>query len=146
LLTDEFARLSKTVNLFVNLNKEVIGGRNFKTKGFSPQQREEIPKIIAEYIKSELTGGQVSKPSFITQIEITPNKDSRVDLELAERYFTQDNFSDQLIKRIEKKEKRADDYRSVHDFDQLWLLIVIDDVSSFSGFDLHTVVMPVIQK
>lgn len=146
LLADEFGYLSKTVNIFVDFNGEVINGRSFKHKGFSLPQREIIPQIIAEYIKSELTGGDVPKPAFISQVEITPNKDSRVDLLLAERYFTQDDFTEQLIRRIGKKEERANAYRSVTNINQLWLLIVIDDVSSFSGFSIETAMVPAIQQ
>jgi hypothetical protein len=146
LLADELGYLSKTVNIFIDFNREVINGLSFNTKGFSSKEREEIPKIIAEYIKSALTGGNIPKPSFIIQVEITSNNDSRIDLELAERYFTQEDFAKLLINRIDKKETRADNYRSVNDFNELWLLIVIDDVSSFSGFDIETAIVPIIAK
>ena len=145
LIAHKYGHLSKTVNIFVDFNQEVIDQRTFKSKRFTRPQKEQIPKLIAEYILSELTGGTIQKPAFITQTEITENHDSRIDLLLAERYFTQEDFMQQLIQRIQKKEKRTIAYRRATNLENLWLLIVIDDISSFSGFNVETAMVPVIK-
>lgn len=138
----ELNHLSKTVNIFIDYNENIIGENNFKNKRFTPEQKKEIAQTMADYIKSELTEGNVPKPNYIIQIKITPNKDSRVDLELAESYFTNPEFTEILLERIQKKEKKANRYRSETNLNIIWLLIVIDDVNSFSGFDLKTAKFP----
>lgn len=145
IIAQKLSRLSKTVNIFIDYNKTVIGDGDFNNRKFTPEQRSELPNIIANYIKSELTGGDVSKPDFISQVKITPNKDLRVDLELAESYFTQAEFSDLLLKRIANKERLADNYRNATKVNALWLLIVIDDVNSFSSFNLESARIPKIE-
>ncbi|TDH18145.1 hypothetical protein EXU57_24145 [Segetibacter sp. 3557_3] len=142
----DLAHLSKTVNIFIDHSKKVIGEGDFHNRSFSVQQRNELPQIIANFIISELTGGIVLKPDFISRIEITPNQDTRVDIELAESYFTENEFSILLLERIAKKERRVDDYRNAIKVDALWLLIVIDDINSFSGFNLESATIPKIKS
>jgi hypothetical protein len=122
LLEVELNHINKTVNIFVDLNQKVIGECTFKNKRFTASQKTEVSKIIATYIKSELIGGNIPRPDFITHIEITPNKDDRIDLLLGEEYFTRNDFEEQLITRIERKEPRANAYRCATKFDQLWLI------------------------
>lgn len=146
LIATEFNHLSKTVNIFIDYNQNVIGESNFKNKRFTPEQRRQISETLAEYIKSELTEGNVPKPNYIIQTKITSNKDSRVDLELAESYFTLSDFNDLLLERIQKKEERANSYRSEATLSVVWLLIIVDDINSFSGFDLKTAKFPKIEN
>jgi hypothetical protein len=138
--------LSKTVNIFIDYNHNVVGLKNFKNRQFTIEQKKELVHTIAKYIKSELTGGNTPKPDFISQIKITSNKDSRVDLELAESYYTNQEFTDILLQRIQKKEIKANNYRIESNLSIVWLLIVIDDVHSFSGFDLKTAKFPQIEN
>ena len=145
IIAKDLSYLSKTVNIFIDYNKYVIGEGNFDNRKFDSEQKDLIPSIIADFIRSELTTGNVPKPAFISQVEITPNKDSRVDLELAETYFTKTQFSDILLKCIAKKEDKVYNYRNARAVDFLWLLIVVDDVNSFSGFDLESAIMPQIE-
>lgn len=145
IIANDFSYLSKTVNIYIDYSKNVIGDGNFDNRKFSKEQKQKIPLIIADFIRSELTGGNVPKPTFISQVEITPNKDSRIDLELAESYFTKTEFTDQLLECITKKEDKADNYRNARTVNALWLLIVIDDVNSFSGFSLESRNMPKIE-
>ena len=145
IIAKDLAHLSKTVNIFIDYNKNVIGDANFDNRNFNIEQKNQIPIIIADFVRSELTGGNLLQPSFISQIEITSNKDSRVDLELSETYFTKTEFSDQLIECIAKKEDKVYKYRNARKVDLLWLLIVVDDVNSFSGFNLESAAMPKIE-
>ena len=142
IIANDLSHLSKTVNIFIDYDKNVIGEGNFDNRKFNSKQKNQIPKIIADFIRSELTTRNVPKPVFISQVEITPNKDSRVDLELAETFFTKTEFSDKLLKCIAKKEDKAYNYRNARTVDLLWLLIVADDVNSFSGFNLESAIMP----
>ncbi len=146
IIAPELNHLSKTVNIFIDYNENVIGESNFKNRQFTPEQKKEVIQTIVDYIKSELTGGAFPKPSYIIQTKITPNKDSRVDLELAESYFTLPEFTDLLLECIEKKETKANSYRTEANLKIIWLLIVIDDINSFSGFDLKEAKFPQIEN
>lgn len=146
IIAKDLSQLSKTVNIFVDYTKGVIGNGNFKNRRFTQQEREQIPHIFATYIRSELTGGNISKPDFISQVQITSNQDYRVDLELAESYFTEEEFSALLLEKIGKKEAKADNYRKACCVNELWLIIIIDDVNSFSGFNLENGGIPKIES
>ena len=69
-----------------------------------------------------------------------------MDLELAETYTTETEFSDLLLNCIENKERKADRYRESTNVNELWLLIVIDDINSFSGFRIETGNIPTIHS
>ena len=146
IIASDLSNLSKTVNIFIDYEKNVIGDSNFDERKFSNEQKQQIPHLIANFVKSELMGGYVPKPSFISQIEITRNQDSRVDLVMAETYFTNAEPSNQLLNCIAKKESKADRYRNIRTVSALWLLIVIDDVNSFSGFNLESAKLPSIKN
>jgi hypothetical protein len=146
IISSELSYLSKTVNVFVDYDKNIIDESNFRNGKFNKIEKKEIIQTIADFVRSELTGGNLSKPDYIIQIKITPNKDSRVDLELAESYFTISEFNEMLLKCIEKKEAKVDNYRREIGKNEIWLLVVIDDINSFSGFDLKTARFPQIKK
>jgi len=127
----------KTINIFIDYTKTVIGNGNFDNRNFSEEQKNEIPLLIANFIRSELQQTNFPKPEFISQIEVTQNKDFKIDLILAENYITNSEFSDQLLECISKKEIKAEKYRNAQNVDSLWLLVVVDDVNSFSGLDVQ---------
>lgn len=142
----DLSHLSKTVNVYIDYGKKVIGDGNFDNRNFTSEQREQIPILIANFIRSELTGGNVVKPDFIARAEITRNEDSRVDLELGESYFTKTEFTDHLLNCIRKKEDKAVRYRNARTVNGLWLLVVVDDINSFSGFNLEVATLPNIKS
>lgn len=144
-LLKDLSHLSKTVNIYVDYTRNVIGEGNFDNRKFMREQRDQIPALIANFTRSELTSGNIPKPDFITQIEITRNEDSRVDLELGETYFTKTEFSEHLLECIDKKEQKAVNYRNARVVDGLWLLVVIDDINCFSGFNLELATLPEIE-
>lgn len=137
IIAKDWSYLSKTVNIYVDYSQNVIGEGNFDNRKFNKEQRNQIPKLIADFIISELIGGSLPKPSFINQVEITPNEDSRVDNVLGERYFTKTEFSVHLLKCIGKKEEKAINYRNARNVHRLWLVVVIDNINSYSGFNLQ---------
>lgn len=146
IIAKDLSHLSKIVNIYINYRQNVIGQGNFDNRAFSPEQKHQIPQVIADFIKSQLTAGDVQMPAFISQVEVTPNKDLRVDLELAEKYFTKTEFSDQLLKCIGRKEEKANNYRNARKVNALWLLVIIDDINSFSGFNVKSDQLPIIES
>ncbi|WP_431294154.1 hypothetical protein [Pedobacter sp. P26] len=83
-----------------------------------------------------LAGESREKPAFLENVVVTSSYDARIDLILAEEYIAKEGFLELLVKRIQSKEAKFDKYISAADFASCWLLVVIDGVSSFSGFDL----------
>jgi len=146
IIAKDLSHLSKTVNIYVDYTHTVIGQGNFRNRKFTKDERSQIPRIMADFIRSELMGGYVPKPAFITQVEITPNKDLRVDLELGESYLTKTDFTDHLLECIKKKEEKAVNYRNARTVDGIWLVVVVNDVNSFSGFNLELAVLPKIES
>ena len=71
----DLSHLSKTVNIYVDYSKNVVGEGNFDNRKFSREQRDQIPALIADFIRSQLTGGNIPKPDFTDQVEITRNED-----------------------------------------------------------------------
>ncbi len=146
LIPNELNNHSKTINIFFDLSVYPFVKSNSRVRNLNKEQKLNVAKIIADYIKSKLTGGSVPKPDFISKIKITSNKDSRVDLEFAESYFTSPQIENLLINRIQDKEIKANKYRMVNPLSELWLLIVADDIKSYSGFDLEFSDLPALTK
>jgi len=145
-IADQYNYLSRTVNIFIDYGVEVINGKSFKTRKFSPLEKDTIITTIVEYVIGIVKNEEVSKPSFVQQVTVSSNKDSRIDLELAENYLTQNEFSEFLLDRIISKEKKAASYRNNRDFTALWLVVIADDLNSYSGFDISQSTFPWISK
>src|SRR5699024_7629777 len=99
-------------------------------------EKKLIGHAISAYIRAALTGLPTDKPSFINKITVIANNENRIDLGLGENYFTELDFCSLLLERVDKKEKRSSEYREAINVNYLWLLIVIDDVQAYSGFNL----------
>ena len=127
----------RTVNIFINFSKPVLDGNNFYNKKFTRGKKKRISIVIAGYIEGLLSGQVLEKPTFLEHVVITSSQDSRIDLILAEEYIAKEGFLELLNERIEAKEAKFHNYISAAEFDSCWLLIIIDGVSSFSGFDLE---------
>jgi ssRNA-specific RNase YbeY (16S rRNA maturation enzyme) len=145
-LTSRDKKLSGTVNVFINFNKSVINDKDFNTRGFTPSEKNQISSLIADYIESEIKNMDIQKPAFIDRIVFTDNKESRLDIILAEKYIAKDGFTDLLNLRIQAKESRFRNYIAEASVEKCWLLIVVDGISSFSGFDLKTEDMNIVSS
>ena len=126
----------RTVNIFINFSKPVINESNFHNRNFTRKEKKQISISIADYIESLLLAKAPEKPIFIEDVVITSSQDSRIDLILAEEYIAKEGFLDLLNARIDAKEAKFDNYISAA-LNSCWLLVIIDGVSSFSGFDLQ---------
>jgi hypothetical protein len=146
MLAPELSHLSKTVNIFIDYQKNIFGDSNFTNRRFTKEQKADIVKMIADFVRSELTGGNIKRPDFIYKIKITRNQDLRVDIELAETYSTKSDISDQILAVIANKEKKANNYRTIENVDSICLLIVVDDINSFCGFSLEQTKLPEIKQ
>jgi hypothetical protein len=146
IIAEDLNHLSKTANIFIDYNAIIVDQKTFKSRKFTSSEKDGIIMTIADYIRKLLIEGNDSKPSFITHITISSNKDSRVDLELAESYFTQNEFTDLLIERINSKELKVDSYKREACINEIWLLIVADDINSYSGYDTERALFPQIDS
>lgn len=126
-----------TVNIFINFSKPVINASNFHNRKFSSTEKKLLPILIADYVEGLLRQKPIEKPMFIENVVVTASQDARIDLILAEQYIAKEGFIDLLKSRIQSKEAKYDNYISAAVLDSCWLLVIIDGVSSFSGFDLQ---------
>lgn len=127
----------RTVNIFINFSKPVINESNFYNRSFTRKEKKQISISIADYIEGLLLAKAPEKPIFIEDVVITSSQDSRIDLFLAEEYIAKEGFLALLNARINSKETKFDNYISAAAVNSCWLLVIIDGVSSFSGFDLQ---------
>jgi len=127
----------RTVNIFINFSKPVVNEKNFHNRNFTRKEKKQTSIAIADYIEGLLFEKVSEKPIFIDDVVITMSQDSRIDLVLAEEYIAKDGFLDLLNTRIQAKEAKFDNYISAAALNSCWLLVIIDGVNSFSGFDLQ---------
>lgn len=128
--------LKRTVNIFINFSKPVVNESNFHNRNFTRKEKKQVSIAIANYVESLLIEKISEKPIFIEDVVITMSQDSRIDLILAEEYIAKEGFVDLLNARIQAKEAKFDNYLSATALNSCWLVVIIDGVSSFSGFDL----------
>lgn len=127
----------RTVNIFINFSKPVVNESDFHNRNFTRKEKKQTSLAIADYIEGLLLEKAPEKPKFIEDVVITTSQDSRIDLILAEEYIAKEGFVDLLNARIKAKEAKYDNYISVTALNSCWLVVIIDGVSSFSGFDLQ---------
>lgn len=116
----------------------MLGFGNVYDRNFSLTEKKLIGDAISSYIRAQFTGFAIDKPAFIDKITVISNNEKRIDIGLGETYLTALDFSSLILERINKKEKRSSEYREAIDVNYLWLLIVIDDVQAYSGFNLSS--------
>lgn len=126
-----------TVNIFINFSKPVVKESNFHNRNFTRKEKLQTSILVADYIEGLLVGKAPEKPIFIENVVITTSQDSRIDLILAEEYIAKEGFIELLNDRIQAKEAKFDNYICATALSSCWLIVIIDGISSFSGFDLE---------
>lgn len=127
----------RTVNIFINFSKPVFNGNNFYSGKFTRREKKQISIEVANYVESLLLEQELEKPIFLENVVIMSSQDPRIDLILTEEYIAKEGFLELLNERIKAKEAKFHKYMSAAEFDTCWLVVIIDGVSSFSGFDLE---------
>jgi len=133
----QYPELSGIVNLFIDKDADVIGSKSFNTRNFSKDEREQIKSLIADFVVRFITKQTIERPAFILIITFEPNPGFPVSIDLGEQFFTVGGFRRLAEQRIEEKEKRCKAYQAESGLQRIWLLLVVDGVSSHSGFDLE---------
>jgi hypothetical protein len=141
-LQPEFQTSQKNINVFFRYDVPVSAECNFSNARLSINDKKNLSAELAEYLKTVLLGSLVEKPAFVDKVVISDNKDSRLNIILAEDYMTSHLFIELLLECMAKKEIKANNYRSAMGGNQLLLLVIVDDINSFSGFDLAATKLP----
>jgi hypothetical protein len=128
---DKINGWAKTINIFLKADVD------FKAANIQLMVDE-----LASYLIALLNHDVARVPAFVSRVSVVNNPDGRLDLVLAETYFTNDEISEALLTRIAAKEKKAGNYRRAGDFEALWLLVTIDDINSPSGYFLQEFTVP----
>lgn len=141
-LQPEFKTSQKNVNVFFRYDVPVNAEGNFSNARLSIDDKKTLSAELSGYLKTVLLGSPVEKPAFINKVVVSDNKDSRLNIVLAEDYMTSHLFIELLLECMAKKEIKANNYRSIMESNQLLLLVIVDDINSFSGFDVAATKLP----
>ncbi len=141
-LQPEFHTSLKNINVFFRYDVPVNAEGDFNNAQLSMDDKKSLAAVLAEYLKTVLLGSPGDKPTFVDKVLVTDNKDSRLNIVLAEDYMTSHLFIELLLECMAKKEIKANNYRSAMGNHQILLLVVVDDINSFSGFDLVMTKLP----
>lgn len=131
-LSSRNSSYSGLINVEIDFSKDVISGKNFATSKFTSREVKQIVGILTEHFEMLLNDLTVKLPSYINSASINNGDTHLLDIILVESYIGLTDFKDLLTKTIEAKEKRFPSYASSNNFQELWLVIVIDGTSSSS--------------
>ncbi|MGN6196849.1 MAG: hypothetical protein ACTHOB_18055 [Ginsengibacter sp.] len=136
LLLKRNPELKQIVNISINYWKLGVNGKNLSFK-LSIHEKEKIANEVADYIESLLTNRGMTQPSFIDKISISEKSEHPLNLILNENYIAKTESTNLFVERIRDKESKLCSYLANNSLDELWLLIVISDVTGSSSFILQ---------
>jgi hypothetical protein len=112
--------LKEIVNISINYWKLSIGSKNLTNK-LSIQDKENIAKVIADYIEGLLSNQNISKPEFIDSISISNRSVHPLNIILNENYIAKPELEKLFTERIKDKEDKLSSYLQNKSLDSLWL-------------------------
>lgn len=135
LLLTEMPGLTGVANLSLDNDLKLFNGkslRDFNDKTI----KSNAPIIIREltnYIMSVIKGTSISKPPFVKAFSFQASSEP-FTLKYNQDYFVRNDFTEMVLRGIEKKEKRLNAYRTNGNISECWLLLVYGDDGPSSGF------------
>jgi hypothetical protein len=125
---------TQIINLRFNYQAEVLNRKTLTNTTLTKDEKESIAKIISDWIYSRLINLSPAKPSFIDKVEVIVDSIHPLSLNLVESYLGKTEVENLLGKRLESKEKKVSRYSSVSGLDEVWLIIIVNGVSTASSF------------
>ncbi|MGM0582088.1 MAG: hypothetical protein ACQETL_15500 [Bacteroidota bacterium] len=101
---------------------------------------ETIKNQIADFVYSQITGGQVDKPEFVNRARCVTH--SHLTFNLSGAYWVGD-LDKEIKQGIKDKDKKIENYKTKMDLEKVWLLLVVSGASpesDLSHFDETTFV------
>jgi len=136
----------RLVNIVFNYHVPAFDGKPISSRSLSRAQKQLLVDAIVKGVESVLTSQQVQLPVFIDQIIVTDHRREELDLTLSESYTALQDFNELLAETIQKKEDKYSSYVSKAAVKECWLLVYLDGINSYSGFDLSILKVPILAQ
>lgn len=124
------------VNVVLNYHIQIFNGEAISSRKLTLDQKQIIIDGIVSAVKAEILNEKHVKPAFISRLVITDYPDSQLNLVLSEVYIPLQNFDQLLKETIQRKENRYERYVNMSAVNRCWLLVIVNGIASYSGFDL----------
>lgn len=139
ILLQEFPEAHGLINVELDYGKAVIDEKNIESGKFTSADKETISQEIAHYIKNLINGGAVTKPCYILSARVIPHQSSPLTIKHSENFVGKSNFEEMLHNTMKPKEDRFKQYSQVDTFDEVWLLISIQSLSTSASYNLDDI-------
>lgn len=113
---------------------------SFKKSFVSYGKNVQISEQIADFVYSQVTGGQIKKPDFVNRARCVLH--TKLSFNLSGGYWV-GNLDEEIKKGIKDKNKKIKSYKTKANLEKIWLLLVVSGNSpdsDFSHFDETTFV------
>ncbi len=127
-------KFTQVVNISLNYQTEILNNKSLSTPTLTKVEKELIAELISNWIYSHLKNLNTPKPSFIDKIGVSIDSIHPLSINLAESYIGKVEIEKILMERLESKEKKVSRYSTIKDFDELWLVIIVNGVTAASSF------------
>lgn len=124
------------VNVVLNYHIVTFNDEPISSKKLTPDQKQIIIDGIVSAVKAEILNEKHEKPAFINRLVISDYPDSQLNLVLSEAYIPPQNFTELLKETIQRKENLYERYVNLSAVNRCWLLVIVNGIASYSGFDL----------
>lgn len=124
------------LNVELDYSKEVLNGKTIERGKFNAAERENVSKEIANYIKSMVIGREIPKPSYILSVRVASHQSSPLSIKHVENFVGKSNLMEVLHKTMKPKEDRFKKYLQIDSFDEIWLFISIQSLSTSASYNL----------
>jgi len=133
-LLSKSENFTHVINITLNYQTEILNNKSLSTTTLTKVEKELIAELISNWIYSHLKNLSTSKPSFIDKIGVSIDSIHPLSINLAENYVGRIEIEKLLMERLESKEKKVSHYSTIKDFDELWLVIIVNGVTAASSF------------
>lgn len=132
------------INVSINHTAAIINNKSFSDGNFTLEERKEISESLSEYFIGLLNNPETEKPYYVIVGFWQANRDFEIDIKQSEMYLPEKptQVTDTLLKQIQKKERKYEQYANFQQLDEVWLLIAVQGIKSSSGFKLHNQNIP----
>jgi len=128
------SKLTEIVSISFNYDTEVVNNKSLSTSTLSKTEKNMIAQLLASFILSYVEKSDTPIPSFIKKVSISIDSVHPISINLIENFIGKTDIEALLLERLKSKEQKHQHYSIVESFDELWLIIIVNGVSSASSF------------
>lgn len=127
-------QLKQLVNISINYWKMNLGSKSLMNQRFNTIEKNELAELIAKFIESILFNNEIAKPSFIDKVSISERSEHPLRIEINENYLGKEECESLILSTLKAKEEKFTSYSKGGKLAELWLLVVLNEVSAPSSF------------